>query len=57
MDKASATEVFPYMVIGSVMIGTESDKLNKFLKMKPPTFFCFEIENVFKFIVDCYERL
>lgn len=50
--KALRVEIFPLLVLGNLMTGTEHDMLTKFLKMKPSTFIDFEIENVFEFIVD-----
>lgn len=36
MDKASRTNVFPQLVLGSIMSGTKHDLLTMFWKMKPP---------------------
>lgn len=52
MGAALATKIFSYLMLGSVMIGTEHDILTKFLKMTPLTFVGFEMVDAFEFLVD-----
>ncbi|KAF3659901.1 hypothetical protein FXO37_13759 [Capsicum annuum] len=56
MYEASGIDVFPHLILDSMMIGTEYNMLTKFFRMKLPTFQGTEFENAFEFIIDCYDR-
>lgn len=57
MDEAPVMEVFPHLILGLVMIGTQRDMFAKFLDMKPLTFVSSDIEDAFEFFVYFYKRL
>lgn len=52
MDESSSTDVFPHLVLGSMMTGIEHELLTKKVKIKPPTFQSTESEEAFEFIID-----
>lgn len=56
MDVISEAVIFPRLVVGPVMTGEEQDLFWRFTKMKPPTFYDTEAEDIYEFIIDCHQR-
>lgn len=57
MGMALGIKIFPCSVLGPVMTRNEFDMLTILLKIKPLTFIGSKIEDVFDFIVYCFEGL
>lgn len=56
IDLVSRTEDF-FVRFRHVMTRIKHGMLTRFMKMKPPIFDGFEIEDDLEFIVDCYDKL
>lgn len=57
VDESLGTAIFSHPILGFVMTRSEHELLNKFLKMKPPSFHGAETKDAFEFTSDYYDSL